>query len=240
MSEARKRASENMREFVTAFGCTSIRVGFFADEGAFAPFDEWPVPALPRNHDCSVVKIEPRQGIDAGKIFDSFKKYEEASATQNCLAEAKRDQETYTKGMEALVADVRRSLALNNGNRGKCTSIAALVRHIAAKPGITAIITDGAETCETSPSAVRFGPSTSILMVLIPSKGAIRESGPAALKRAEQWQRYVPGLVTMPFNEIVVGRWQQVAGQLEAANQSNGDAQSKAARSSTVNISLRK
>jgi len=240
MAEARKRAAENIREFVTAFGCTSVRAGYFADEGAFAPFDEWPVPAPPRSRDCTAVKIEPKNGIDAGKIFDSIKKYEESTAIQNCQNDVKRDQETYGKAIDALVADIRRSLATNNGTRGKCTSIAALIRYLAAGPGITALFTDGAETCEGSPAAAKLSSNATALLVLIPSKGAIRESGPAALKRAEQWQRLAPGLLTIPYNEVVAGRWQQVSAQLEISHQLSEDGQLRTAKLGTLNVPPRK
>jgi hypothetical protein len=209
--EAKRRFSETLPAFTRAFQCSTLRVGSFADEGAFAPSLEFEVPSPPAGRDCSVVSASLSGTRQMWRVFRGFNEYFQNQASTDCA----RSQETQEKGFRekesAFLTRVRSILDPDALTRGQCTSITPLLARLLEGRGITAaFITDGAETCEAEPSQIIVPAGSAVIFVVVPSKGGIQATGPEALRRASVWRDRVPGLKILLPDEITNTLWRAI------------------------------
>ncbi len=210
--EAKRRISDTLPAFNQAFNCSALRVGTFADEGAFAPSLEFEVPPLPAKRDCANVSASQSGTTQVWGLFRGFAEYYQKQASGECLRSQERQEKKFGESESAFLSSVRAVWDPDSHPRGQCTSITPLLTRLLERRGITvAFITDGAETCEARTSQIAVPASSTVIFVVVPSRGDINKTGPEAVQRASSWRERAPGLKVVLPHEITNAVWQELA-----------------------------
>jgi hypothetical protein len=210
--EAKRHVTETLPAFIEAFHCSTLRVGTFADEGAFAPSLEFEVPPLPAERDCSVVSASLPGTAQVWRVFRGFNEYFQKQASADCARSQETQEKKFGESESAFLTRVRYVLDPDTPPRGQCTSITPLLTRLLQRRGITvALITDGAETCEAGTSHTAVPAGSTVILVVAPSQGDIRTTGPEALRRASAWRDRLPGLKIVLPDEITNALWREFA-----------------------------
>jgi hypothetical protein len=106
--EAKRHISDTFAAFSQAFHCSTLRVGTFADEGAFAPSVEFEVPPLPAERDCSNVPASQSGTIQVWGVLRGFADYYQKQASGECLRSRERQEKKFGGSESAFLTGVHR------------------------------------------------------------------------------------------------------------------------------------
>ncbi len=218
--EAKRHIAETLPAFIEAFRCSTLKVGTFADEGAFAPSIEFEVPSLQVQRDCSVVSPRLSGTAQVWKAFRGFDEYFQKQASAECVRSQESQAKRFGESESAFLTGVRSLLDRAAPPRGQCTSITPLLTRLLERPGIAVVlITDGAETCNAGTSHTAVPTGSTVILVVAPSRGDIRTTGPEALRRASAWCDSLPGVRIVLPDEVTKAVWGQLAPQKSQGEQ---------------------
>lgn len=212
---ARRNAVGRIRvtaaELVRQFGCENIKLARFSDEGAFAPVVQISVAMGSDPARCP--NELPVTGV--AKAFTSisgFSDYYRKKNEQDCALAVNQAQDRQRRDQEGLERKIEEVLDPSLPASGECTAIRDLVSHqLTGLPRLLVIVTDGVESCSASKSAIDVPRETTLVLMILPSKGAIRISGPAAMARVSEWRRILSHVVVAVPSDIAAGFWSQLA-----------------------------
>lgn len=214
LHEATHRVSETLPAFLESFHCSSLRVGSFSDEGAFAPSREFQVPSPPTEKNCSLASVRLSGTAGFLKYFRGFNDYYQNTASEQCLQSQAAQEEKFKEADSAFLARARSELNSDVAPRGQCTSITPLLTRLLERGHITVLlISDGEETCPAPTGALTNPPGDSVILVLLPTRGDIQSTSPAALHRASSWQQRLPSIKIALPDEITGPLWRRIEEQ---------------------------
>jgi hypothetical protein len=214
LQEATHRVSETLPAFLESFHCSSLRVGTFSDEGAFAPSLEFQVPTPPTEKNCSLASAKLSGTAGFLKYFSGFNEYYQNTASEQCLQSQATQQEKFKEADSAFLARARSELISDVAPRGQCTSITPLLSRLLERRHITVLlVSDGEETCPATTPVLTDPPGASVILVLLPTRGDIQSTSPEALRRASMWQHRFPGIRIVLPDEITGPFWPRIVEQ---------------------------
>ena len=189
-----------------ASGCKLLRLGFFAEEGPFAKFEEWTVPSTPQLPDCS--QAQPGALAGAAKLFsslDNVKNLIGDAGQQVCRDEENAAIKDFTSKRAEFLISVESWLAHPPELRNTCTGIYRLLRHLRGLPVPPSelwIFTDGTETCDTEMSDLPSVPEQRVTMILLASDDVPGVAFQKAESAMNKWRHLIPGVVIVPHTEL--------------------------------------
>jgi hypothetical protein len=205
--------TQSVRAFVSAFECSVLAVGTWADEGPFAPITELQVPLPPPNEDCSKATFTANGMEQITKEIAGFREYYRKRAEDACLAASRSRLADFDEKMRDLAEQVRGILNPDLPARGQCTAIYSFVSWAVSRNGVVVLSTDGIETCERGRPTLHLPAQTRLMLILLPSRASVRNAGGAAMRLATQWERQVPGLKVVMPSEVTPALWNEIAAE---------------------------
>lgn len=202
---------DSLHDLVGAFRCNSILAGNFADEGAFAPRIEVKLPAWQETPDCSRAEYKAQGLAQISQRVSGISTYYRQQAQAACREAADRHMSQYRQNLDAALSKVRAVLRAEAPSRGRCTAISDVLAHEVTRSRVVAVVTDGRESCESRPHAVSLPSGAHVAIVIVPSRGPIRETSREAVRTGEEWEHLVPGLRILLPSDINESLWHELA-----------------------------
>jgi hypothetical protein len=205
---AAERLAPLLADLVRAGRCSVLRVGTFADEGAFAPYTDYNLPSPPLVRDCAHEDLALPEGVSKTVlVFASANEYYKQRTVQRCALTVRDQRNEFEKQMETALTQARKDLLQQKPVRGTCTDLNRFLAWATTVSPIsyTLAVTDGAESCGKAERPLALPEGARVGLVLVPSVGPIHQSALDAADRADKWKRAAPGVQILFASDLT--RW---------------------------------
>lgn len=195
-AEALRRMDGLLADFVTIARCARLRVGHFTDEGPYAKFAEFDVPAPP-SLDCTEAQSK------YAKVFTLFKNVEEQKAERECSTRRQDANRKFETDRQAILANGRKILIKDKkaNSPEKCTDIVRLLKarlNMVSDPTLILLFTDGVSDCQKEIQEIQVPPAARVIFLLLPTDRKI-----VSPDRVEDWMKMwataIPGATMVPW-----------------------------------------
>jgi hypothetical protein len=205
---AAERLAPLLPDLVRAGRCNVLRVGTFADEGAFAPYTDYNLPSPPLVRDCAHEDLALPEGVSKTVlVFASANEYYKKRTVQRCALAVRDQRNEFEKEMETALTQARKELLRQTPVRGTCTDLNRFLAWATTVSTIsyTLAVTDGAESCAKAERPLSLPEGARVGLVLVPSVGPIHQSALDAADRADRWKRAAHGIQILFATDLT--RW---------------------------------
>ncbi|TAN20711.1 MAG: hypothetical protein EPN33_14375 [Acidobacteria bacterium] len=189
----------------------SLAVGAFGDGGEFTPLAYLTVPVA-ANLRCT--DAQPPADLGPLRYQRAFREFYRNKARAACRTRELQSQRAHATALAALRAHMQAILQPSSYPPAHCTDLLGVFRLLAATPGVSLILSDGAQTCPVLRANRLIHVRGKLALILVPSRGPITQTGPAALQRGREWQRRIPGLVVIPWTQLGAPGWTRIFGSV--------------------------
>jgi hypothetical protein len=203
--------TQSVLGFVTAFQCTVLVAGTFADEGPYIPLSEFEVPLEPLPGDCSNATFAADGMERITQSISGFQAYYRRRAEEACRAKLQARRTDFNQKAQELAKQIGTVLNPDLPTRGQCTAIFSLLSWAMRRNNVLVLLTDGVETCDQQRSLPRVPEQTRVVLVLLPPHMPTRSPGHSAAQLVRFWENGLPGSVVVMPSEVNAGLWRELS-----------------------------
>jgi hypothetical protein len=212
---ARQRAlahiRENLAPMTDALGCKVIRVVPFS-ASLLDEVTEVPLPAV-TDSDAACHNSTPARATGVERttallypIVGEERAREAQAACESRISLQRQQQIMARRQALARVASAL-DAAATHSPRGNCTALNLAVRRALLRAQHLIVVTDGINTCPTPTANVPIGAESTLLFLIVPSKGDSPDAPEDVLGRLDVLQKAFPGSQTLLAPELTPSFW---------------------------------
>jgi hypothetical protein len=179
--QAVERVASDLETVATVFGCEVLRFSAFSGDPPFNVLQELPIlPTVAPLKSCDAAAASPDDGPAVNKavrkLYPNVQAARHDDAVRSCVSSEQHRRDDEMRVWQKALDDARnvwRAVARTPA-RGSCTALDFAVRRATGRSRHVLVLSDGANTCETSrPKTVpRPIAGQSLTFLLLPSSGA--------------------------------------------------------------------
>lgn len=143
--------------------------------------------------------------------LSGFRDYYQRRAEAACRANVENQTANFHQKAQSLAGQVGTVLSPDLPARGRCTAITSLLSWAVSRGSATVLLTDGVETCERNPKPIKLPEHHRLFMVLLPSRGSMRETASRVSDVKGQWERLIPGVQVIVPSDLGASFWGDTA-----------------------------